>query len=80
MKNCQIMNKSVKLDSTPFQVTKIDESRLKSQNVYEPVCIRPTWVDYLYIPPPHKRLPEKDCLGRVQWLNKPVRKQGRRKV
>ena len=71
-----MMNKSVKLDSTPFQVTKIDESRLKSQNVYEPICIRPTWVDYLYIPPP----PKKDCLGRVQWLNKPVRKQGRRNV
>ena len=35
------MNKSVKLDSTPFQVTKIYESILKSQNVYEPVCIRP---------------------------------------
>ena len=74
------MIQSVKLDSTPFQVTKIDESRLKSQNVYEPVCIRPTWVDYLYIPPPHKRSPKKDFLGRVQWLNKPVRKQGRKKV
>ena len=58
-----------------FRITKVDESALRSQNVYEPICVRPRWVDYLYIPPPHKRLPKKDCMGRVQWLNKPVRKK-----
>ena len=59
-----------------FRVTRVDEAAFqKSQNVYEPICIRPRWVDYLYIPPPHKRLPKKDCMGRVQWLNKPVRKK-----
>ena len=57
-------------------MTRVDEAAFqKSQNVYEPICIRPRWVDYLYIPPPHKRLPKKDCMGRVQWLNKPVRKK-----
>jgi len=62
------------LDRAPsrFRVTRVDESTLKSsQNVYEPICVRPRWVDYLFIPPP----PKKDCLGRVQWLNKPVRKK-----
>ena len=57
-----------------FRITKVDESALRSQ-IYEPICVRPRWVDYLYIPPPHKRLPKKDCMGRVQWLNKPVRKK-----
>merc|ERR1712051_1037631 len=57
-----------------FKITKVDESALRSQ-IYEPICVRPRWVDYLYIPPPHKRLPKKDCMGRVQWLNKPVRKK-----
>jgi len=57
-----------------FRITKVDESALRSQ-IYEPICIRPRWVDYLYVPPPHKRLPKKDCMGRVQWLNKPVRKK-----
>jgi len=57
-----------------FRITKVDESALRSQ-IYEPICVRPRWVDYLYVPPPHKRLPKKDCMGRVQWLNKPVRKK-----
>merc|ERR1711971_1360804 len=57
-----------------FRITKVDESALRSQ-IYEPICVRPRWLDYLYIPPPHKRLPKKDCMGRVQWLNKPVRKK-----
>ena len=65
------------LESRPsrFRVTKVDESILKSQNVYEPICVRPRWVDYLFIPPPHKRAPKKDSLGRVEWLNRPVRKK-----
>merc|ERR1712051_472307 len=58
-----------------FKITKVDESALRKNNIYEPICVRPRWVDYLYIPPPHKRLPKKDCMGRVQWLNKPVRKK-----
>merc|ERR1712051_1103163 len=57
-----------------FRITKVDESALRSQ-IYEPICVRPRWVDYLYVPPPHKRLPKKDCMGRVQWLTKPVRKK-----
>lgn len=57
-----------------FRITKVDESALRS-HIYEPICVRPRWVDYLYVPPPHKRLPKKDCMGRVQWLNKPVRKK-----
>jgi len=65
------------LESRPsrFRVTIVDESTLKNQNVYEPICVRPRWVDYLFIPPPHKRAPKKDSLGRVGWLNKPVRKK-----
>jgi len=65
------------LESRPsrFRVTRVDESTLKNQNVYEPICVRPRWVDYLFIPPPHKRAPKKDSLGRVGWLNKPVRKK-----
>merc|ERR1739838_626950 len=65
------------LESRPsrFRVTRVDESSLKSQNVYEPICVRPRWVDYLFIPPPHKRAPKKDSLGRVEWLNRPVRKK-----
>jgi len=65
------------LESRPsrFRVTRVDESSLKSQNVYELICVRPRWVDYLFIPPPHKRAPKKDSLGRVEWLNRPVRKK-----
>ena len=29
----------------------------------------------MFIPPPHKRAPKKDSLGRVEWLNRPVRKK-----
>merc|ERR1712156_1145933 len=55
-----------------FNVTRVDESTLKpSQNFFEPIYVRPRWVDYLFIPPP----PKKDCLGRTKWLNKPIRRK-----